>query len=167
MIDSFSLLDKLPGRSLWGPYLEQSPVSWEALADEPFAVLREFLPDSLTGLLRESLTGYAEVLLFLLLAGLVVSSVPRPGAGEGLRFLFGIDPARLRGSGLERPAGSCAAFLRKDRRVAAVSDGFPSGLCGCPCHGRRDCRWKCGRGRFSGCALRAGAVPLCRSAASP
>ena len=71
MIDSFSLLDKLPGRSLWGPYLEQSPVSWEALADEPFAVLREFLPDSLTGLLRESLTGYAEVLLFLLLAAVL------------------------------------------------------------------------------------------------
>ena len=39
-------------------------------------------------------------LLFLLLAGLVVYSVPRPGAGEGLRFLFGIDPARLSGDTL-------------------------------------------------------------------
>ena len=39
-------------------------------------------------------------LLFLLLAGLVVYSVTRPGAGEGLRFLFGIDPARLSGDTL-------------------------------------------------------------------
>lgn len=39
-------------------------------------------------------------LLFLLLAGLVVYSVTRLGAGEGLRFLFGIDPARLSGDTL-------------------------------------------------------------------
>ena len=39
-------------------------------------------------------------LLFLLLAGLVVYSVTRPGAGEGLRFLFGIVPARLSGDTL-------------------------------------------------------------------
>lgn len=39
-------------------------------------------------------------LLFLLLAGLVVYSVTRPGTGEGLRFLFGIDPARLSGDTL-------------------------------------------------------------------
>ena len=41
-----------------------------------------------------------ELASMLLLAGLVVYSVPRPGAGEGLRFLFGIDPARLSGDTL-------------------------------------------------------------------
>ncbi len=61
----------LPGESFWRPYLEQNPISWERLADEPFAVLRSFLPESLTKLLRDSLEGYAVVLLFLLMSAVL------------------------------------------------------------------------------------------------
>ena len=48
----FAILQvSLPGEEFWKPYLEQSPVSWEELADKPFSVLKSFLPESLTGLL--------------------------------------------------------------------------------------------------------------------
>ena len=65
------LLTTLPGQALWQLYLDQSPISWEKFADEPFAVLRSFLPESLADLLRNSLEGYASVLLFLLLAAVL------------------------------------------------------------------------------------------------
>ena len=87
MNDSFSLLDRLPGRQFWGPYLDQSPVSWKTLTDEPFAVLREFLPDSLTALLKESLAGYAQVLLFLLLAAVLSVFLSRQTDHELMELL--------------------------------------------------------------------------------
>lgn len=68
----FAILQvSLPGEEFWKPYLEQSPVSWEELADKPFSVLKSFLPESLTGLLGDSLKGYAAVLLFLLAASIL------------------------------------------------------------------------------------------------
>ena len=61
----------LPGQAFWQPYLDQSTVSWEKIAAEPFAVLRGFLPESLGDLLRNALESYASVLLFLLLAAVL------------------------------------------------------------------------------------------------
>ena len=65
----------LPGQAFWQPYLDQSAVSWEKIADEPFAVLRGFLPESLGDFLRNALDGYASVLLFLLLAAVLSISL--------------------------------------------------------------------------------------------
>lgn len=65
------LQEILPGENFWGPYLEQSPVSLEELADKPFSVLKSFFPVSLTELLGDSLEGYAAVLLFLLAASVL------------------------------------------------------------------------------------------------
>ncbi len=66
-------LELLPGRSVWGPYLEQSPVGLDALTQDPFAVLKSFLPASLAQLVRETLNGCASVLLFLLLTAVLAT----------------------------------------------------------------------------------------------
>ena len=63
-------------------------------------------------------------LLFLLLAGLVVYSVTRPGAGEGLRFLFGIDPARLSGDTLVGALGQAFFSLSVGRGIMVTYGSY-------------------------------------------
>lgn len=62
----------LPGGDLWGPYLEQSPVSPTELVDHPLKTLRGFFPAELGDVLREAVGGYAQVLLFLILSAVIV-----------------------------------------------------------------------------------------------
>lgn len=61
----------LPGTEMWGPYLEQSPVSPAAFAEHPWETLRSFLPDSLSSVLRSAVSGYAAVLTFLVLSAVI------------------------------------------------------------------------------------------------
>ena len=61
----------LPGGDLWGPYLEQSPVSPTELVDNPLKTLRGFFPAELGDVLREAVGGYAQVLLFLILSAVI------------------------------------------------------------------------------------------------
>ena len=61
----------LPGGDLWGPYLEQSPVSPTELVDDPLKTLRGFFPAELGDVLREAVGGYAQVLLFLILSAVI------------------------------------------------------------------------------------------------
>lgn len=58
---------RLPGAETWGPYLEQSPVSPAAFAEDPWEALRSFLPESLPSALHTAASGYAAVLTFLVL----------------------------------------------------------------------------------------------------
>ena len=67
-------------------------------------------------------------LLFLLLAGLVVYSVTRPGAGEALRFLFGIDPARLSGDTLVGALGQAFFSQSAGRGINLPWFDFKNGL---------------------------------------
>lgn len=61
----------LPGGDLWGPYLEQSPVSPTELVENPLKTLRGFFPAALGDVLREAIGGYAQVLLFLVLSAVI------------------------------------------------------------------------------------------------
>ena len=70
------------------------------------------------------------------------------------------DRGRLRNPRVEKSAGFYRCFLRKDRRLAAVSDGVSSGVCGCADHGRRNLRRRCGQREPAGAALRAGTGAL-------
>lgn len=65
-------ISALPGAELWQPYLEKSPVSPEEFAASPFAALRSFLPQTLGEALREAVSGYAAVLLFLLVGAVLL-----------------------------------------------------------------------------------------------
>ena len=57
----------LPGQEGWQPYLDEAPVGWEDFVRDPLEALGRLLPGSLAGTVRDSVGGYAEVLLFLLL----------------------------------------------------------------------------------------------------
>ena len=61
----------LPGAELWQPYLDKSPVDVSRVAEDPLAVLREFFSSGLLDTLRQAVKGYADVLLFLLLAAVL------------------------------------------------------------------------------------------------
>lgn len=61
----------LPGAETWGPYLEQSPVSPAAFAEDPWEALRSFLPESLPSALHTAASGYAAVLTFLVLGAVI------------------------------------------------------------------------------------------------
>ena len=62
---------RLPGAETWGPYLEQSPVSPAAFAEDPWEALRSFLPESLPSALHTAASGYAAVLTFLVLGAVI------------------------------------------------------------------------------------------------
>ena len=62
-----SALEALPGKELWQPYLDQSTQSAVDFAKDPLAALLAFLPDSPLHLLTDTVHGYADLLLFLLL----------------------------------------------------------------------------------------------------
>lgn len=66
----------LPGSEVWQPYLDQSPLSPEQFAQDPWSAVRSFLPQGLSGLLSEAAQNYADLLLFLLLAALVAFLTP-------------------------------------------------------------------------------------------
>ena len=61
----------LPGAELWQPYIDESPATWEQTAEDPLAVLRSFLPERLWQSVQELLRGYADAMMFLLLAGVI------------------------------------------------------------------------------------------------
>ena len=62
---------RLPGAEMWGPYLEQSPVSPATFAEDPWEALRSFLPESLPSALHTAASGYAAVLTFLVLGAVI------------------------------------------------------------------------------------------------
>lgn len=66
----------LPGSEVWQPYLDQSPLSPEEFARDPWSAAAAFLPQGLGGLLSEAAQNYADLLLFLLLAALVAFLTP-------------------------------------------------------------------------------------------
>ena len=66
--ESAGLHTQLPGAELWQPYLDQSPVDALQVAEDPWSVLQSFCTSSLFQTLRESIRGYAALLLFLLLS---------------------------------------------------------------------------------------------------
>lgn len=61
----------LPGAQLWQPYLDESPVSVREAAQDPLALVRAVLGNSLPDVLQSTLRRYASTLLFLLLAAAV------------------------------------------------------------------------------------------------
>lgn len=65
---SAEIADGLPGRDLWQPYLDRASTQMQSFAQNPFAAFLELLPDSPVGSLTKMLHGYADVILFLLLA---------------------------------------------------------------------------------------------------
>ena len=69
--ESAGLHTQLPGAELWQPYLDQSPVDALQVAEDPWSVLQSFCTSSLLQTLRESIRGYATLLLFLLLSAIV------------------------------------------------------------------------------------------------
>jgi len=69
--ESAGLHTQLPGAELWQPYLDQSPVDALQAAEDPWSVLQSFCTSSLFQTLRESIRGYAALLLFLLLSAIV------------------------------------------------------------------------------------------------
>ena len=69
--ESAGLHTQLPGAELWQPYLDQSPVDALQVAEDPWSVLQSFCTSSLFQTLRESIRGYAVLLLFLLLSAIV------------------------------------------------------------------------------------------------
>ena len=69
--ESAGLHTQLPGAELWQPYLDQSPVDALQVAEDPWSVLQGFCTSSLFQTLRESIRGYAALLLFLLLSAIV------------------------------------------------------------------------------------------------
>ena len=69
--ESAGLHTQLPGAELWQPYLDQSPVDALQVAEDPWSVLQSFCTSSLFQTLRESIRGYAALLLFLLLSAIV------------------------------------------------------------------------------------------------
>lgn len=60
--------DKLPGQELWQPYLDKTSVQMESFAQDPLSAFLELLPDSPIESLTQILHGYADVILFLMLA---------------------------------------------------------------------------------------------------
>lgn len=73
---------RLPGAETWGPYLEQSPVSPAAFAEDPWEALRSFLPEALPSALHTAASGYAAVLTFLVL-GAVIALLLLGGHADG------------------------------------------------------------------------------------
>lgn len=104
-----STLSVLPGAEQWMPYLEQSPVTPQALAEDPLGLVRRLLPETLWQTLRASLQGSGGVLSFLVLAAFLSLLV---GEAQGRRLL---DLAT---------AGGCGVMLWG--RLTALADA----LCG-------------------------------------
>lgn len=97
----------LPGGNLWGPYLEQSPVSPTELVDNPLKTLRGFFPAELGDVLREAVGGYAQVLLFLILSAVIALLLGERADGTLLDLVC---------------AGGCGVLLWE--KLVALSDEF-------------------------------------------
>ena len=97
----------LPGGDLWGPYLEQSPVSPTELVDHPLKTLRGFFPAELGDVLREAVGGYAQVLLFLILSAVIALLLGERADGTLLDLVC---------------AGGCGVLLWE--KLVALSDEF-------------------------------------------
>lgn len=97
----------LPGGDLWGPYLEQSPVSPTELVDNPLKTLRGFFPAELGDVLREAVGGYAQVLLFLILSAVIALLLGERADGTLLDLVC---------------AGGCGVLLWE--KLVALSDEF-------------------------------------------
>ena len=97
----------LPGGDLWGPYLEQSPVSPTELVDHPLKTLRSFFPAELGNVLREAVGGYAQVLLFLVLSAVIALLLGERADGTLLDLVC---------------AGGCGVLLWE--KLVALSDEF-------------------------------------------
>lgn len=67
-----TLYSLLPGEELWRPYLEKSPVSPSEFVEAPWKTFCGFLPETLGTTVRQAVSGYVDVLLFLIL-GVVVA----------------------------------------------------------------------------------------------
>lgn len=61
----------LPGAEFWQPYLEQGAPGLSSLAEDPMTVLKGFFSSALREKLWTAVRGYAEVLLFLVLAAVL------------------------------------------------------------------------------------------------
>lgn len=97
----------LPGGDLWGPYLEQSPVSPTELVDHPLKTLCGFFPAELGDVLREAVGGYAQVLLFLILSAVIALLLGERADGTLLDLVC---------------AGGCGVLLWE--KLVALSDEF-------------------------------------------
>lgn len=144
----------LPGGDLWGPYLEQSPVSPTELVDHPLKTLRGFFPAELGDVLREAVGGYAQVLLFLILSAVIAL------LAGGTR---GWDPAgpclcgRLRGAAVGKACRAVGRVLCADRKLEPLSSGVPARICGGSDAGRRERGRSIGQRLFPDAALFSGA----------
>ena len=61
----------LPGSESWQPYLDDTPIGIKDFVQDPLDAVREILPGDIAKTVRDSVGGYAQVLLFLLLVMLV------------------------------------------------------------------------------------------------
>lgn len=77
-------LSVLPGAEQWMPYLKESPLTPQMLAEEPLGAVRQLLPETLWQTLGASLRGSAGVLSFLVLAAFLSLLV---GDSQGRKLL--------------------------------------------------------------------------------
>ena len=61
----------LPGSESWQPYLDDSPVTMEDFVQNPLEAIQKILPGDLLQTFKDSVGGYAQIFLFLLLVMLV------------------------------------------------------------------------------------------------
>lgn len=66
----------LPGYEQWQPYLEQSPATFEEFTEDPLGVILRLLPQDFTATIRQAISGYRKILLFLLLTVLISFFLP-------------------------------------------------------------------------------------------
>ena len=76
-------LDRLPGKALWQPYLQNAPQTAEEFVSDPLAALWQLLPEPPLQMLAGVLHQYAGLLLFLALAA-VLSFLVGEHADRGL-----------------------------------------------------------------------------------
>lgn len=71
----------LPGQESWQPYLDSAPVTLEDFVEDPWRAVRDILPGDLAQTMRDSVAGYAQVLLFLLVV-LLLSFFAQEGRAD-------------------------------------------------------------------------------------
>ncbi len=106
--ESAGLHTQLPGAELWQPYLDQSPVDALQVAEDPWSVLQSFCTSSLFQTLRESIRGYAALLLFLLLSAIVSLFLGEEATTAGVILSAPVGAGSFCGSHCLKLPGSCA-----------------------------------------------------------
>lgn len=106
--ESAGLHTQLPGAELWQPYLDQSPVDALQVAEDPWSVLQSFCTSSLFQTLRESIRGYAALLLFLLLSAIVSLFLGRKVITAGVILSAPVGAGSSCGNHCLKLPGSCA-----------------------------------------------------------